>query len=383
MTKISAPIRILYVDHAPIWGGAEAVLVTLLRHLDRQQFQPFVGTAPNSPLAQRLAAEDIPVLPVPFGTLNQAGWRLPFNLMKSVTAVIRLIRQHHITLIHTNTVRAHIVGSLAGWLTRTPVIWTLHDNTFPPRLVRWLSPIPRQVITVSTWLADLYQDCGLNGRCTVIPNGLPQLVKADQEPAIRAELDIPAQAPIVLNVGRLIAGKAPHLFIRVAEEAARKHPDAHFILVGGADDGEAADQTYLKQLTEVIATTPLGTRLHAVGPRQDVGRFYSAATIVVYNAVQPEGLPTVLLEAMAYGKPVIASAIGGALEIVENGRTGLLIPPNHVAALVEALDTLLANPASQQTMGQAGLKRVTESFSVTQQLSKTTAIYRDIFQGRV
>jgi hypothetical protein len=115
------PVRILYLDHAPIWGGAEAVLVTLLQHLDREQFQPFVATAAQSPLAQRLAGSDVPLLPVPFDTLNQAGWRLPFHLARSVTAVARLIRQQAITLIHTNTVRAHIVGSLAGWLTRTPV----------------------------------------------------------------------------------------------------------------------------------------------------------------------------------------------------------------------------------------------------------------------
>lgn len=383
MTKTAVPLRILYVDHAPIWGGAEAVLMTLLHHLDRQQFQPVVATAPDSPLAQRLTDSDVPVLSVPFETLNQAGWRLPFHLGQSVTAVIRLIRQHRIHLIHTNTVRAHIVGSLAGGLTCTPVIWTVHDNTFPPRLVRWLAFIPRHVITVSTWLAELYQDCGLNGRCTVIPNGLPRIVNADQAPSLRAELGIPPYAPIVLNVGRLIAGKAPHLFISAAESAAVQHPEAHFILVGGPDDGEAADQVYLKQLAQAIANSPLQTRLHAVGLRQDVGRFYRAANIVVYNAVQPEGLPTVLLEAMAYAKPVIASAIGGALEIVENGLTGLLTPPNNVTALVEALDTLLANPTRQQVMGQAGLKRVTELFSVSQQVEKTTAIYRVIFQGRL
>ncbi|MCZ7667770.1 MAG: glycosyltransferase [Chloroflexi bacterium] len=180
--------------------------------------------------------------------------------------------------------------------------------------------------------------------------------------SLRAELGIPPYAPIVLNVGRLIAGKAPHLFISAAESAAVQHPEAHFILVGGPDDGEAADQVYLKQLAQAIANSPLQTRLHAVGLRQDVGRFYRAANIVVYNAVQPEGLPTVLLEAMAYAKPVIASAIGGALEIVENGLTGLLTPPNNVTALVEALDTLLANPTRQQVMGQAGLKESLNCF---------------------
>jgi glycosyltransferase involved in cell wall biosynthesis len=102
---------------------------------------------------------------------------------------------------------------------------------------------------------------------------------------------------------------------------------------------------------------------------------------MVYNAVQPEGLPTVLLEAMAYAKPVIASAIGGALEIVQDGCTGILTPPNNVTALADAMDTLLSSPGDQETMGQAGLKRLTESFTVSQQVQKTTKIYLAILQG--
>ncbi|MBK8988617.1 MAG: glycosyltransferase family 4 protein [Chloroflexi bacterium] len=378
---VQSPAPILYLDHAPIWGGAEAVLVTLLQHLDRRQFQPFVATAPDSPLAQRLAGSDVPILPVPFDTLNQAGWRLPLNLARSVTAVTRLIRQHAITLVHTNTVRAHIVGSLAGWLTRTPVVWTLHDNTFPPRLVRWLAPIPRQTIAVSGWLADLYAPCGLTNKITIIPNGLNLAAAPDNAPSIRAELGIPPDAPLVLNVGRLIAGKAPHLFIAAAEIAASHHPDAHFVLVGGPDDGEAADHIYLEQLTQAIAGASLGSRLHAVGPRPDVGRFYQAAAVVVYNAVQPEGLPTVLLEAMAYALPVVAAAVGGALEIVQDGRTGILTPPNDAAALADAIHTLLANPTAQQSMGLAGRERLAAAFSVPQQIQKTTAIYLAVLQG--
>lgn len=380
---MASPVRILYLDHAPIWGGAEAVLVTLLQHLDRQQCQPFAATAPDSPLAQRLAGSDVPILPVPFAALNQAGWRLPFNLMRSVTAVSRLIRLHAIALIHTNTVRAHIVGSLAGWLTRTPVIWTLHDNTFPPRLARWLSPIPRQVITVSGWLAETYAPCGLAGKLTVIPNGLNLAVQATSGPSIRAELGIPPDAPLVLNVGRLVEGKAPHLFIEAAAKAAERHPEAWFVLVGGADEGEPTPRAaaYTEQLAQMLAQNGLNGRLLSVGARQDVGRFYQAANIVVYNAVLPEGLPTVLLEAMAYARPVIASAIGGALEIVQNGRSGILTPANNAAALADAIHTLLSSPADQQAMGQAGLKRLMESFTVSQQVQKTTEIYLAILQG--
>lgn len=372
--------RILYLDHAPIWGGAEAVLVNLLPHLDPRQFLPLVATAPASPLAQRLADSETAVLPVPLDTLNRAGWRLPLHLAQSVTAVARLIRHHHIALIHTNTVRAHIVGSLAGWLTRTPVIWTLHDNTFPPRLVRLLAPIPRGVIAVSGWLAAAYAPAGLAGKLSVIPNGLSQINPPADATAVRAELGIPPHAPLVLNVGRLVAGKAPHLFIQAAEMVSARHADAHFVLVGGADDGEPTAQTaaYDELLAQTVAQSPLGSRLLLTGPRPDALRFFAAADVCVYNAVLPEGLPTVLLEAMALAKPTVASAIGGALEIVVDGVTGLLAAPGSPGELADKLCTLLDNPAQMRQMGEAGLARVRETFNLEKQAAATAVLYQQI-----
>ena len=379
----NCPVRILYLDHAPIWGGAEAVLVTLLQHLDREQFQPFVATAAQSPLAQRLAGSDVPILPVPFDTLNQAGWRLPFHLAESVTAVARLIRQQAIPLLHTNTVRAHIVGSLAGWLTRTPVVWTLHDNTFPPRLARWLAPIPRQVIAVSGWLAELYEPGGLTGKLTVIANGLNLAAPPANGPDLRSELGIPPDAPLVLSVARLVEGKAPHLFIEAAEQVAAQHPTARFVLVGGPDDGEPTPRAaaYAEKLAQAITRTPLAERLLLVGQRQDVARFYQAADVFVYHAVWPEGLPTVLLEAMAYAKPVVAAAIGGALEIVQDGETGLLTRPNDATALAAAISALLNNTAVAEKMGQAGLERIHQSFSVARQVAQTAVLYSHVVAG--
>ncbi|MBP6469354.1 MAG: glycosyltransferase family 4 protein [Chloroflexi bacterium] len=372
--------RILYLDHAPIWGGAEAVLVNLLPHLDRRQFLPLVATAPASPLAQRLAHSETPVLPVPLDTLNRAGWRLPLHLAQSVTAVTRLIRQQHIALIHTNTVRAHVVGSLAGWLTRTPVVWTLHDNTFPPGLVRLLAPIPRRVIAVSGWLAAVYTPAGLAGKLTIIPNGLNQINPPADATAVRAELRIPPDAPLVLNVGRLVAGKAPHLFIQAAEMVAARHAKVHFVLVGGADNAEPTTQAaaYDQLLAQTVAQSTLGSRLLLTGPRPDALRFFATADVCVYNAVLPEGLPTVLLEAMALAKPTVASAIGGALEIVVDGVTGLLAAPGSPGELADKLCALLANSAQMRQMGEAGLARVRETFNLEKQAAATAVLYQQL-----
>lgn len=368
---------ILYLDHAPVWGGAEVVLVNLLHALDPQEVRPFIATAPHSPLAQHLANSPFPVLPVPFDTLNHAGWRLPLHLGQSVTAVTRHIRQHQITLIHTNTVRAHIVGSLAGWLTRTPVVWTLHDNTFPLRLVRLLAGIPRYVIAVSGWLRDLYQPHGLASKISVIPNGLPAPPSPPTTPPLLAELGLPPETQLIVAVGRLIPSKGAHHLITAAHQLAADFPRTAFVLVGG---DEAAHAGYAQNIRDEIAASPLGQRLQWIGQRADVGRFYAAADVVVYAATAPEGLPTVLLEAMAYARPVVATAIGGALDMVADGRTGLLIPPDDPSNLAAAISQLLSDPNQRLALAAAGQAQWQSHFTIERQTNATMAIYHTIWQ---
>lgn len=362
---------ILYLDHAPVWGGAEAVLVNLITHLDHSRFHPVVGTAVGSPLADRLQTMGLPCYLLPFATLNRARWRLPVHLAQSVTAVSRLIRQTNAAIIHTNTVRAHIVGTLAGWLTHTPVIWTIHDNTFPPPLVRLLAGIPRRVVTVSGWLRDLYQPNGLAGKCVVIPNGLP----APQQlpvPPLLPELGLPPDMQLVTAVGRVIPGKGAHHFIEAANQLASTFPKAAFVLVGGE---EAAHTDYAQTIRQKTAASPLNNRLQWVGHRRDVVRFLAETAVFVYPATQPEGLPTVLLEAMAQGKAVVASAIGGALEIVQPDVTGLLVPPGETDALATAIKKLLTDEALAGKMGTAGQTRWRQDFSVERQAARMMEIY--------
>jgi glycosyltransferase involved in cell wall biosynthesis len=385
-TGVNRPRRLLLLDHAPIWGGAEVVLLNLLRRLDRNEFAPLVATAAHSPLIQPLHKMAVPVATLPFGRLNQAGPLMPVNLLRAAWRVARLVRRHDIALIHSNTVRTHIVGSVAAALTRTPLVWMLHDNTLPPTVTRLLAPFPSRVIAVAAWLRDLYAPLGLDGKIVVIVNGLEVEPPATPAASPRREMDIPAAAPLVLNVGRLVPGKAPHLFIEAARRVTAAVPEAHFLLVGGPDAPDHGARpmvsgnplAYSEELAATIQRHNLADRCFLVGHRADVDRFYRAADLVVYCSVQPEGLPTVLLEAMQHGKPVVASAIGGAVEIVENGVTGLLVPPADAPALAEAMMALLSNLARSQAMGAAARRRLEKQFDLADQIRRIEAVYRDI-----
>jgi glycosyltransferase involved in cell wall biosynthesis len=385
MTQSPTPLRILYLDHAPIWGGAEAVLLNFICQLDPAHYAPLIATPQDGPLWTQAAAHHIPTAHLEIRPLNRAGLHFPTHLATAVAHIRRLIHQHHIHLLHSNTVRAHIPAALAAPLTRTPLIWSLHDNTFPPKLLRLLAPMPRHAITVSGWLAETYAPLGLAAKISVIHNGLTLPNLPPPPDTLRHELGIPPEAPIILNVGRLIPGKAPHLFIAAANQVGQQHPNAHFLLVGGPDSQTPTADTaaYLAELQQAIASSPLGPRLHALGHRTDIARFYQIADICVYTAVQPEGLPTVLLEAMSYAKPVVATAVGGAPEIITHNQTGLLVPhPPTASAIAAQIDRLLQNPTHAQTLGHAARQNLATEFSPTHQLNQTTHLYQTILNQR-
>lgn len=370
-------MNILYLDHAPIFGGAEVVLLNLIAALDWHRYRPLVATSENASFRSALAKAHIESVVVPFGRLNRSGALLLIHLTQAVRAVRRIIRVRRIDLIHSNTLRAHIVGSLAAALTRAPLIWTLHDNTFPSRMARLLSPVPRHVICVSQWLEDLYGPLGIAFKAAVVYNGqeldAPLVTASD----VRGEFGVPATAPLVVNVGRLVAGKAPHLFVQAARRVLQAKPDAVFVLVGGSDLAELGQPpvTYPDELAQVVKDCNLGDQLIMTGHRSDVARFYAAADALVYTAIQPEGLPTVLLEAMRYAVPIVASAIGGAPEIVQDHVTGLLVPPNDVAALEAAITHLLTDRDQARTLGLNGRDRLTREFDLRLQAAKTMRVY--------
>ena len=377
MNQSLCPKRILFLDHAPIVGGAEIALLNLIEGLDRSRFLPLIASPPDSALMPKLARAGIESVAAPFGRLNRAGVAMPVNLFRAALVVASIITKNGIPLVHTNTVRTHIVGSLAAVLTRTRVIWTIHDNTFPLALARWLAPIPARVIAVSRWLRDIYAPAGLGRKTTVIPNGIGSAVSSVSDGDLREELRIPSDAPLVLNVGRLVSGKAPHLFVQAGRIVSGKVPNAYFILVGGPDNLEPGQSrpTYLRELEASVGESGLGEHLLRVGQRSDVARFYAAADLLVYCAASPEGLPTVILEAMSHAKPVVGSAIGGAMEIVQEGVSGLLVPPKDVASMAGAMVYLLQDRARAREMGLAGQARLKQVFDLRSQVAKIEQVY--------
>lgn len=208
-------------------------------------------------------------------------------------------------------------------------------------------------------------------KIVVIRNGivLSRYQSAAQGERIRRELGVPAEAPIIIMFSRLNRMKGAEYFLEAAEIVAQRRPDARYLIVG--------DGANRRDLEERAAASGVKERAIFTGFRTDVPDLLAESAISVLPSLS-EGLSNSLLEAMAAGIPVIATRVGGNPEIIEDGVSGLLAPPRDAKALADAMIALLEDPTRAQHMGEAGLRRVAELFSVERSVAEVENLYRKL-----
>jgi glycosyltransferase involved in cell wall biosynthesis len=198
-------------------------------------------------------------------------------------------------------------------------------------------------------------------------------------PAVRRELGLPPDVPVVGIVGHIQDWKGQHLVVEAVARARERCPGLRCLIVGGVHRRGAE---YAAALRERIATLGLGAHVILTGPRGDVPACMDAMDIVLHASVTPEPFGRVLIEAMALGKPVIAPREGGPCLVVVDGETGLLVPPRDEAALADAILQLIADPARRAAMGRAGRTRVEAVFDIRHHVRAVEALFDDILGPR-
>src|SRR6266487_2334054 len=234
-----------------------------------------------------------------------------------------------------------------------------------------------RTIACSQFVADGFREAWRSRRVVrVVLNGLiaPPLTPSPDQ--LRAALRIPEGATLVVLAGRLQRWKGVHVFIEAAAQVARRRPEAHFLVVGGTLFG--LEKRYDHELRARVASLGLDRTVTFAGHRSDVDRFFAAADVVVHASIEPEPFGMVLVEAMAWGKPVIASDSGGPREIVRHGETGLLVPPNDPALLARALVTLIEDSELRDRMGKAGAARFKEAFLASRMTRELEEAYEQV-----
>jgi GT2 family glycosyltransferase/glycosyltransferase involved in cell wall biosynthesis len=305
--------------------------------------------------------------------------------------LIALMRRGRPHIVHTHTAKAGTLARLAAYLTGVPVILhTYHGHVFrgyfsPARtrvflsIERWLAKCTDRLLTVSATVREdlLKLRVGRGDQLEVVPLGLDLGRFLDCEGLrgqLRAELRLAENVPLVGIVARLVSIKAHEVFLQAAAELVRLAPQAHFVVVG---DGERR-----AELAELTHRLGLSRRVHFLGWRQDLERIYADLDLVVLTS-RNEGSPVSLIEAMAAGRPVAATRVGGVPDLVEDGVTGALVPPGDPAALTNAMHTLLADRDRRRVLGVAGRQRVAKTFTVERLLGDMERVYTQLLRRKL
>lgn len=375
--------RILFLDHTAALGGGEIALLRLLRVLDRSRFEPVVVLFEDGPLVSELRSSgmDVRVLPLSsrvtqtrkdsLGTGSLFKLGALWDVVTFSWRLSRLIRQINPALVHTNSLKSDLIGGVASRLAFRKVVWHVRDRIVPEYLpgkvvkvfrflCRWM---PTMVVTNSQATLETLNAPARSNRYRVVHDGT-------HLPPNTTELPL---NPIKVGlVGRISPWKGQHVFLKAIAKIRERFPAVRFQIIGSALFNEA---DYEREIRALCADLGLADSVEFTGFQSDVEQIMSSLTLLVHASTIGEPFGQVVIEAMAAARPLIATRGGGVPEIVEDSRTGLLVPMGDVDALAAAMTTLLSDTDRMRQMGAAGRERVSESFTIERTARNLEAVF--------
>jgi glycosyltransferase involved in cell wall biosynthesis len=393
MPKVGGPRKILFLHASDEMYGSDKVMLWLLERIDRGLLSPTVilpkDVPPNGPLSAALRERGIPVIHMHLAVLRRRYSKpIPFALylLKIAYSTLRIagiIVARRFDVVQTNTA-AVLPGAFAAKLTARPHIWHVHETIVQPRrvaaLIAWLLPrFSYRVIAVSQAVkANL---SGLEPKnlekCAVIYNGLDPSGFGDtsSRESIRSAWGVGPGEILVGMLGRISVPKGQIFLIEAARKAAAENPRLRFVLVGGPIPG---NENQLEDLLARVRSYGLSDRIRFEGFRPDIGPVLSAFDIFVLPSVWPDSFPTVVLEAMAARKPVIATGTGGSVEMIDEGKTGYIVSHLDPGPMATRILELAADPAKARAMGENGYVRLTSLFTMGAFERRWNDLYREL-----
>jgi glycosyltransferase involved in cell wall biosynthesis len=356
-------------------GGQERVALDLAarqRARGHRVIAISLAPLPDGPIADSFHAAQVRTETIPKGSGVDAT--LPVRLANCLTA-------EHIDVVHTHNPHALIYGAPAANLARAAAVHSKHginpDSARRLLLRRVASTLVDAYVAVTPSLERIareQRECD-PGLLHVIPNGIDvQRFTPNREArrAVRAELGIPEGAWVAGTVGRLAPEKNQTLFVRAMAPLLDER--RHLVVVGDGPERAALDES--------IAATWRPQLCHATGGRNDVERLLAAFDAFVLTS-KTEGLPLVLLEAMAMGLPVVSTAVGGIPDLIEDGVTGYLVPPGDERELMRRLVWLATHPSAGLRVGEAARAVALERYSLERMADGYEALYQKVTAARV
>ena len=373
------PQAILFIHHANDMYGADIGLLHSLKSLDRERYYPIVILPSDMPppgiLSSELERLGIEYLVAPLGILRRKYLSartiipLALDIARGIACVRRTARARGVAMVYVNTI-VTVSGAIGGRLAGVPVLWHVREILAMPRPIRWvlhktLTLCADRIVCISEAVRDsLLKEAPQLARKSVVVYNAVSAAGSNgktKDVPLREELGVPSGAPLVGMVGRITHWKGQEILAEAAGLVTRSYPDVHFVAVGSyfADESH-----YLHKLQSLIGSLGLKGKFHIADYRSNVTDVYRALDIFVLPSRKPEPFGRVTVEAMMQGRAVIATNHGGTCELIQQGVTGMLVPPSDPKALVTAIEWLLKDRTLGEKMGQAAAMYAREHFSM-------------------
>lgn len=366
------PVVLAELAGSAAYGGGERYLELLCDRLDRARYRALLICPEPGPFVGRMKERGVETHLVHLAPLFNplALWRLT-----------RLLVRERVTILQTHGARANFYGRIAGRLAGVPVIISTVHNSLKDyevrSLRRWLYtvllrltlPLVHRIICVSEAnRRDLIEECpAVAAKTQTVYNGVDPSAfssQPDRQP-VRKELGT-TQGPVLVTIGRLTDQKGHRYLLQALPRLLETWPQLCCVFVG---EGELRDA-----LHHMAIDLGVEQACRFVGVREDIADILAAADLFVLPSLS-EGFPFVLLEALAMGRPVVASRVNGVPELIEDHKTGFLVPARDPQALARAIREVLSDPVAALKMGAAGQTVVRERFTVDRMVANTTAIF--------
>lgn len=369
------------------YGGTEGQILELLRGLNRERFEPKVLAFPHDGELR----QEIEALSIPFTGLGFSGLRGLFHpgssiqLYGLIRAMVRYFRREKPRIVQSYLFWANIYGSIAAKIAGVPIIITgrrglVEEQGLKPHY-RWLRNLSNAWATVVVTNSEFVRQYCLQheqylspAKMRLIYNGVTlsryATISSVNATVAKQTLGLPASATIVGIVANLRSCKGHQIFLKAAAHVIQILPQTRFLVVG-RDEGILAD------LERLSGTLGLSQMAVFTGERHDIPELLALCDLLV-SASLTESFSNAILEGMAAGKPIVATAVGGTTELVRHEQTGILVPPNNASLLAEAMLRVLGDRELRRQLGNNGQFRAATLFPTAQMVAQTEALYQEL-----
>ena len=357
---------ILHTEASVGFGGQELRILAEARWLLDHGWQALVAAQPDSRLLDEARRAGVPALAV--------RMRSPFDL-RAIATLRRLIAEHRVAVVHTHSSVDSWLAGLAARSRRRPVIRSRHVTIAIPRRRALVYRLADRIITSGEAAARVVRAAGVPAsRIVAIAPGIDtgRFHAGVSGERIRRELALDT-APLVGLVANIRGSKGHDVFLDASRAVLTAQPATRFLIVG---DGIGFDDVRRR-----VAALGLDTAVRMTGFRRDIPEIMAALDVLVLPSVRSEAASQVIPQALAVGTPVVATTVGGSGELVRDGETGRLVPPNDAPALAAAILATLADREGSRAMARRGQALVQAHHSLDAAMGRTTRVYEQLLHS--